>query len=306
MPNGHIRQYEDLVAAAQRKRLQITRREQRQIARLFQEAADELHERINKPNTPPLTMSFCQSYARHLTHESEKMYSEIERIVENGIKDIAKSQVYVQQTFFGSLIPARYEIGDKIAQTLNHIPEDTAKELMSGGIYKDFAGLSEKIWNYKEKFDKDIQYIIERGIIEKKSALDLSRDLEQYLQPGLKKPWAWAKVYPKSKEIVDYNAQRLARTACTHAYQMAFQRATRDNPFITQYRWETSGGARVCDICREREGKLFDKDNVPLDHPNGMCTLTAVIEKSYDEIAAELRDWADGGENAALDEWLGE
>ena len=306
MPNGHIRQYEELVAEAQKRRLQITRQQKRQIARLFKDAADELHERINRPNTPPLDIAFCRQYGAKLQAESRHIYQEVEGIVGNGIREIARSQVYVQQQFFGSVLTRNGEIQAKIGQAMYRIPEDVTNELMNGGIYKDFTGLSERIWDYKRAYDHDIQYIIERGIIEQKSALDISRDLELYLQPGARKPWEWKKVYPRSREIVDYNAQRLARTSCTHAYQMSFQRATRDNPFITKYRWETSGGSRVCEICQEREGKLFDKDNVPLDHPNGMCILTAVIEKSYDEIADELREWANGGENEAIDRWLGQ
>ena len=306
MPNGHIRQYTELVAEAQKKRLQITREQQKEIAKLFQDAADDLHKRIQKDSIKPLDLTFCRQYGAHLQKESKALYKEIERIVENGITETAAAQVYAQQTFFGSILPHSVEIGDKLNKVMYHIPQDVTKELMSGGIYKDFTGLSERIWDYQRTYEKDIQYIINQGILEKKSALDLSRDLEMYLQPGARKPWEWRKVYPRSREIVDYNAQRLARTSVTHAYQMSFQRVTKDNPFIEKYRWETSGGDRVCDLCAEREGKIYAKDEVPLDHPNGMCTLTAVIEKSYDEIAAELNDWAHGGENKALDKWLGE
>ena len=38
MPYGHIRQYQELVEQAQRKRLEITRRQQRQIAELFRQS----------------------------------------------------------------------------------------------------------------------------------------------------------------------------------------------------------------------------------------------------------------------------
>ena len=125
--------------------------------------------------------------------------------------------------------------------------------------------------------------------------------LERYLKPGVTKPWSWRKVYPNSNQIVDYNTQRLARTSVTHAYQISFQRSTRNNPFIEKYQWHSSNSGRVCPLCLSRDGQLYEKDDVPLDHPNGMCIITAVISKSYEQIADELADWARGGKNPALD-----
>ena len=58
------------------------------------------------------------------------------------------------------------------------------------------------------------------------------------------------------------------------------------------YRWLTSNfHGRVCDICRNREGKVFKKDELPLDHPNGMCTFEAVIPDSMTDIAKKIGQW---------------
>ena len=64
----------------------------------------------------------------------------------------------------------------------------------------------------------DIQYIVAQGIASQKSAFDIAKDLEKYVDPSAKKDWAWSKVYPGTKKVVDYNAQRLARTMVSHAY----------------------------------------------------------------------------------------
>ena len=128
--------------------------------------------------------------------------------------------------------------------------------------------------------------------------------MEIYLNPKAKKPFDWSRVYPGVHKTVDYNAHRLARTGVTHAYQMSFQRSTRDNPFIEKYKWLSSNSGRSCELCRQRNGRLFEKDELPLDHPNGMCTVIAVIPKSYEQIADELADWANGKENPGIDRWL--
>ncbi|MFR3483130.1 MAG: hypothetical protein ACLTXL_06365 [Clostridia bacterium] len=94
-------------------------------------------------------------------------------------------------------------------------------------------------------------------------------------QAGREKPWNWGVVYPGVNRQVDYNAQRLARTAVTHAYQLSLQRSTRDNPFVRGYRWHSSNSGRVCPLCRKQDGTVFEKVICPLDHPNGMCVVTA-------------------------------
>jgi hypothetical protein len=61
----------------------------------------------------------------------------------------------------------------------------------------------------------------------------------------------------------------------------------------------------MCELCAERDGRIYQKDALPFDHPNGMCTVTAVIPKSYDEIGQELGDWAaEKSDNPELDKWL--
>lgn len=60
---------------------------------------------------------------------------------------------------------------------------------------------------------------------------------------------------------------------------------------------------RTCDLCRERHDRIFKIDEVPLDHPNGLCTMIPYISKSLDDVAIKLRNWLDGEGNSILDEW---
>ena len=99
---------------------------------------------------------------------------------------------------------------------------------------------------------------------------------------------------------IDYNALRLARTMISHAYQQSFENVNRNDPFVVGYRWLTSNfHGRVCEICRERSETdqfglgvgVFPKDQLPLDHPNGMCTFEAVISDSMTDIARKIGQW---------------
>ena len=303
MPYGHIKQYKELVAEAQNKRLQITRRQQQQIAKLYRDIAKDMGREIAKRSEKTLTYRWLKDYAKSLKSQSKALFSDIQGIVSLGILDTAAAFVEAEEQFWSGVVPG---LSERFRDAFSSISQTCVDELMNGGIYKDFTGLSERIWAYQKKYSRDIGYIINRGIIEQKSAFELAKDLEMYVDPRAKKPWEWRKVYPGCNKAVDYNAQRLARTSVTHAYQMSFQRSTIDNPFIEKYQWHSSNAGKVCELCAQRDGKLFEKAKVPFDHPNGMCVITAVIPKSMDEIAEELNDWANGGSNPALDKWLGD
>lgn len=185
------------------------------------------------------------------------------------------------------------------------IPQKAMNEIIFGKAYKDRAGLSERIWAYTKYFDKDIDYIIAEGIANKKSIYEVAKDLEIYVNPNAKKEWDWCKVYPKTNKKIDYNAQRLARTSINHAYQMAQKRSCKKNPYIEGIQWLSSNSHRTCDLCNSRNGQIYTVNNLPLDHPNGLCTTIPVINMSFDEIGEELRNWIDGKENEKLDKWLG-
>lgn len=301
--SGRLGNYLELVANAQKKRLQITRDQKKQIADLFCQSAKDFEREAGKKNEKSLTYRWLKDYAKSLRREGKKLFQEIGDITSANIQGASEAVTAAEQRFYTKLCPL---LSERFSDVFSTAPKEMVEELMSGGIYKDFAGLSERIWDYQRKYDWDIQTIINRGIVQQKPAYDLAKDLELYLRPDAKKPWNWGVVYPGVNRQVDYSAQRLARTAVTHAYQLSLQRATRDNPFVEGYRWHSSNSGRVCPLCRERDGQVFEKDSLPLDHPNGMCVVTAEIPKSYEEIGRELGDWAAGkSDNPELDNWLG-
>ncbi|MFR1104067.1 MAG: hypothetical protein ACLSD3_04535 [Acutalibacteraceae bacterium] len=294
--------YLPLVQAARERVLRISAQQSRDLARIYAEIAADLRWESAKRGVHTLTYRFLMDYAKNLRKESEEIFAGQRDLIAGNLRSAAGTTVEAQRAFFAQAAP---QLSGRFSDVFSRASQKAVNELLSGGIYENFAGLSERIWNYRGSFDRDISEIIRRGILAKKPAFNLAKDLELYLDPSAAKPWDWNKVYPGVSRKVDYNAQRLARTSVTHAYQLALERSTRDNPFVTKYQWLAGNShARICGLCLSRDGKYFDKGSVPLDHPNGMCTIIPVIEKSYEEIAAELADWANGGENPALDNWL--
>ena len=192
-----------------------------------------------------------------------------------------------------------------------YVPTEVVERVASGQLYKGNWSLSRAIWADVSSKQSEINKVIARGIALNKSSYDIAKDLEKYVDPDAKKDWDWSKAYPGTSKHIDYNAQRLARTAVTHAYQQAFDECVKPNPFIEAVQWNNAHSGRVCPLCVELaetdqyglgEG-IFPKGEEPLDHPNGMCYLTAVIVKSTEEIASEISAWGWGASNPKLDEY---
>ena len=208
------------------------------------------------------------------------------------------------------------KLGIEVTGAYSYIPNDVVKEIITGKLYEGRWTLNSAIWKSTAKTKNDIDYIVAKGIAGQKSTLEIAQDLEKYVNPAKRKDFQWSKVYPGSAKVVDYNAQRLARTMVSHAYQDSLVRSTRDNPFVECYRWLTSGSDRTCDICIERsegfhgvvingkpmEGCYYASD-IPLDHPNGMCAVETVIEDDFNKIGSRLADWVNGKNDPALDKF---
>lgn len=209
----------------------------------------------------------------------------LQGIIENGMRITATGIVVDYQKFVSAC-------GVKIKGAMSSVPQDVVSRVVSGKVYQSDWSLSKAIWKDSQRTRRDIDSIIAKGITENRSAYDVAKDLEMYVNPDAKKPWDWGKVYPGSKRVIDYNAQRLSRTLITHAYQQSLIETCKNNPYITGLRWEASNSGRVCPICLERDGKIYPVDDCPLDHPNGMCIQVPVLDRSIEAISQDLADKA--------------
>lgn len=234
---------------------------------------------------------------------------EIKKQITSSIKESSKIGVEGQQIIMKQIFGmAGIDPGEHFSTMFSKVNDNIVKDIISGNLYKDNKTLSNRIWRYGDEFEKDIQYTINKAILEKKSAIELAADLEKYILDPAKRGSDWGSSYPhlRSKKV-DYNAMRLARTSINHAYQNATIQSSGMNPFVEGIEWWSALlHGRTCELCRERHGQIFPKDDVPLDHPNGLCTMIPYIPKSLDEVATELREWLDGEGNNKLDKWYNE
>lgn len=279
--------------AEQQKRIQKMYKE---LAEKAKKAAEQLKDKTNISSI--LRQSYLNNLANQLIAASNSLGQELEQQIRNAIQDTAQGVVEDQRKFLLS-VEAPYA-----SSAFSYIPREIVEAVANGNIYAGDWTLSKAIWGMSEKTADDINRIIAEGIAQNKGSYAIAKDLELYVNPSAKKPWDWSKVYPGTNKVIDYNAQRLARTLVSHAYQQALVNTCAKNPFVTGFKWRSAHiVGRTCALCNERDGKIYPKDELPLDHPNGLCTYLVIIPDTSDQIVDRLANWVKGGKDPALDEY---
>lgn len=298
--------YLKLCEEAQRKKLKLTKKQEQQIKQIYNEMHKHLSKKLDTVTPGTITEMYLKQLQKDLENEIRNIHIKVSKIIENNIKKSSNLANDVQLDFFMQ-INKKYELNleNAFLSMFSNVPKQAMDEILFGSVYKDGKGISERIWIYSKKFDKDIDYIIAQGIAEKKSAYDVAKDLEIYLNPSSRKDWSWKKVYPNASKTVDYNAQRLARTSINHAFQQAQKRSCKKNPYVTAIRWLSAEiHGRTCQQCMDRNNTLYKVEEVPLDHANGLCYTVPEIPMSLEDIGSELREWIDGASIPKLDKWF--
>lgn len=234
-----------------------------------------------------------KEYSRISSQTEEKVKSAIERMV----KDTIKRQIDTTESI---LEKYNIDFGKDFENMFSKVNEDAVRMLVSGKVYKDKISLSERIWGSNKKTLKEIDRIISEALIEKKHPIEIAKDIEKYVNPEVRK-YTDASSYKKVKSI-EYNSLRLARTYISHAYQEAAKDSSEANPFVNKIVWKSSHHKNMCGLCASRDGKKYNPKDLPLDHPNGMCSFTYETD-NLEDTAERLKKWMDGEEDDELDKW---
>ena len=249
---------------------------------------------------------------QYLSNMENDLNTEMRKIGVNTEKTIHSNMLSTATAVCRDSNKLLFNFGINIQGAYSKVPADVVTAISTGKIYNSDWSLSKAIWKHTQKSQQDIHDIIAIGVAQNKSSYEIAKDLEKYVNPAAVKPWNWSKIYPGTSKKIDYNAQRLARTMVSHAYEQSFIASTKDNPFFLGYRWLTSGDHNVCPICMGYAGDIhadglpagvFPKDELPIDHPNGKCTFSVYMEENSKQIADRLASWVNGESNPELDKF---
>lgn len=281
----------------------ICAEDQKKIRQLYSDWADEVGKRAEYYHNKETASSYWQEQQmlelqRQLTAQSQEIANQIYTGTKESMYKVADSVVGCNAKYLSELgFPS-----DGVNRAFTSVPTQVVNNLVTGQIYEGGWNLSSAIWSDNEQTLHDIYQIVAQGRAMNMSAYDISKMLESYVNPNKAKQWNLTmsdgrRIYKRS---VDYNAQRLTRTLTQHAYQQGVIQCAKDNPFIQMIIWRANG-SRTCELCLDRDGKEYRWDEVPMDHPNGMCTMEPKVD--MDKTIDQLANWFNGedGEYPEID-----
>lgn len=278
----------------------ITKRQQKQIKKLYQDVAKGIAEEAKslkgKTNISSIMrMQYLSELEKQITVEVNKISTELQIITRSGMTQIS-------QTVVSESLAQLSRLGFNTKGLLSNVPANVVRNIATGQVYTSGWSLSQRIWGIEQKTLQDIHTVVAQGVARNAPVYDIAKDLEKYVNPGAAKSWDWNKVYPGTSKKVDYNAQRLARTLTQHAFQQATKECNDPNPFVIGYIWHSAfAHGRTCSICMDRDGTLYKKDEVPMDHPQGLCTIMPYVKQSLSDVANQIADWAEAPEGTYPD-----
>lgn len=253
---------------------QITKRQEREIRKLYNQWARDTREQANQiskigtSDSANQSRELAQLYYR-LRSASKQLTAEINTSIKDNVKYMANAVTNCNKRWLHSLGFTNISIDTKFS-----IVRDMAiRNIITGNVYTTGYSLSSRLWQIESVTMKDIYTIVAQGIAQNMSIYNISKMLEKYIRPDMRIPYNIG----VHQRVTDYSAQRLARTLIQHTYQQTLVALTKDNPFVHGYIWHANG-AHSCALCDERDGQVYSAEDLPLDHPNGMCSMEPNID----------------------------
>lgn len=269
----------------------IMEQQKKDIARMYSKWADEIGDMAKYYAGKTNKSSFVseqqmKELKKQLMATSKQLSLEVKDKIVSNLYITADSVIKSNASWLNKI---GFQQGKTFSATMSSVQSNIVNNVITGQIYDSGWSLSSRIWGNNNETLRDIYGVVAKGMAQNRPIYDIAKNLEAYVRPGATMPWnlevgGGLKIYKKQ---VDYNAQRLARTLVQHGYQQSFKAVTEKNPFITDYIW-LSNGSRVCPLCKARDGAHFKKSELPLDHPNGMCTMVPNVVNNLED---QLADW---------------
>lgn len=308
--NANQREYLDTLNNQLRnKPRELTKKQQQQIIQVYKKAYMDT---INKG----IKNAYGDSKAvKNLTAAySQQIYDELLKVVMKYNSKVATDLADVNKQMMQLLMGDGYkQIKDQVDKLVDVVNTDTVEQVIRGKLYEDRKGLDKRLWSCTNTSGEKIEDAVASCMAEGMSAADMAENLKQFAMGG-HHTWSRNKIREKLgsgyarkySSGLDYESLRLARTTITHQAQIETINTRKVNPYMGGVKWHSNHEAgRTCDLCNSRDGHIFivDKEDIPLDHPNGACWLEPVWmingkEATPEEIAKDMRAWANGEKNS--------
>lgn len=284
----------DIFKKAAALRDQLTAEQSKRIQKMYEDLAKKIAKEAKNPKYSVISSgSLTQQYLNQLKKQVEAWSKELS----NGLFTTTQGTMnLISDAVVSDSVDWLHSLGlgtkKGIAAAFSNVNQSVVNAILTGSVYGQAGSwsLSKSIWGDNQKNLSKIYALIAEGYAAQMPVGDIADMISKYVDPTKKLDWTG----PDGKRIyghkVDYNAQRLVRTISQHTYQQSIVQCAQDNPFISGFIWHANG-SRVCEVCKKRDGKFYKKDELPLDHPNGMCVMEPVVSKN---MSKDLAGWVKG------------
>ena len=294
---------------------QLTREQEKQIGKIYLKAFKDIEKKLEKCTDNKYRERLLKAY-------QTQIYDELYPLIERGIIEVTDNILNIQKESMIQLLEETFENQSKLVDgkhKLQAIVDITNRRLVhqmvKGKIYYNGRGLDEMLWDATKCAEDRLNLAITSCIAQGMGAAEMSQNLKEFAMGG-HHTWSRNKIREKLGDGyarkygsggLDYEALRLARTTLTHQAQISVINSSKVNPYLQFVKWHSDHQAgRTCQQCIDRDGQLFKIDEVPLDHPNGMCWIQPVYsidgktEATPEEIAKDMKAWGKGEPNSGL------
>lgn len=288
---------------------ELTKKQQQQIIQVYKKAyMDTINRGIkNAYGDSKAVKNLTAAY-------SQQIYDELLKVVMKYNSKVATDLADVNKQMMQLLMGDGYkQIKDQVDKLVDVVNADTVEQVIRGKLYEDRKGLDKRLWSCTNTSGEKIEDAVASCMAEGMSAADMAENLKEFAMGG-HHTWSRNKIREKLgsgyarkySSGLDYESLRLARTTITHQAQIETINTRKVNPYMGGVKWHSNHEAgRTCDLCNSRDGHIFivDKEDIPLDHPNGACWLEPVWmingkEATPEEIAKDMKAWANGEKNS--------
>src|SRR5690606_27513764 len=170
-----MNEYEKIAKEIRKRVSRLTLQQQRELLQLYDDAIKELAEKASKSKSKSLTERWVKDYLKELEKVRKELTKELNKSIKGYTTKAAEIGTEVEQQILSKAFKlAGIDPGDHFKTMFSRVQDKVVKDIISGNLYKDKRTLSQRIWNYTNEFGKDIQYMINRGLLEKKSAIELA------------------------------------------------------------------------------------------------------------------------------------
>ena len=306
--------------AIQKIQKQTTKTQEQLIMRIYKQAFEqswsEYMDIIGRGKIPPngflnkTKLAYINQLYTQLQTQSAICNENIPKRILNEYAEIAKK------------ISNNAEFNKMIDKSVNIVSKDIVTQMIQGQVYKDGKGLDSRLWSSVniagQKIEDAITSCLARGI----GSAEASKIITQFANTG-HHTWDRKKIREKLGDGyaskygtggLDYEALRLMRTTTTHMAQLSAINSHKVNPYSNYVIYHIGhAGARTCSLCRDRDGKKYKLEEVPLDHPNGLCWLEPFMSldgnspATLADLMDDMNDYYDGKPNSGLmEKWTKE